>query len=183
MRLDETLRLRLVTSQGSPYPSRSPRRLVSYTPLAPLATGTAFIYLDVFDRAVDICRQRSCANCCSSPALAELKLLASAAHTWQCARAAAAAAAQHPSTEVQRRHTSGSSTPSSPSSTSRCSTTGARTMRRALVLATTTARAVRFGRVLAPVGLLGGASLLSSARAPVHESNVARPQLTRRSHR
>merc|ERR1719217_2023339 len=38
-------------------------------------------------------------------------------------------------------------------------------MRRALVLATTTARAVRFGRVLAPVGLLGGASLLSSARA------------------
>ena len=72
MRLDETLRLRLVTSQGSPYPSRSPRRLVSYTPLAPLATGTAFIYLDVFDRAVDICRQRSCANCCSIPALAEL---------------------------------------------------------------------------------------------------------------
>ena len=107
MRLDETLRLRLVTSQGSPYPSRSPRRLVSYTPLAPLATGTAFIYLDVFDRAVDICRQRSCANCCSIPALAELDtallrcslsstLLASAAqsaaHTWQCARAAVAAA-------------------------------------------------------------------------------------------
>ena len=37
-------------------------------------------------------------------------------------------------------------------------------MRRALVLATTTARAARFGRVLAPVGLLGGASLLSRAR-------------------
>ena len=31
---------------------------------------------------------------------------------------------------------------------------------RLLVLATTTARAARFGRVLAPVGLLGGASLL-----------------------
>ena len=73
MRLDETLQAQLVTSQGSPYPSRSPkRRLVSYTPLAPLAAGTAFIYLDVFDRAVDICRQRGCANCCSIPALAEL---------------------------------------------------------------------------------------------------------------
>ena len=45
---------------------------MSYTPLAPLAAGTAFIYLDVFDRAVDICRQRGCANCCSIPALAEL---------------------------------------------------------------------------------------------------------------
>ena len=37
-------------------------------------------------------------------------------------------------------------------------------MRRALVLATTTARAARFGRVLAPVGLLGGASLMSRVR-------------------
>ena len=36
-------------------------------------------------------------------------------------------------------------------------------MRRALVLATT-ARAARFGRVPAPVGLLGGASLMSRAR-------------------
>ena len=53
------------------------RRLVSYRPLAP--SQAAFL-LDVFDRAVDICRQRSCANCCSSPALAELELLASAAH-------------------------------------------------------------------------------------------------------
>ena len=35
---------------------------------------------------------------------------------------------------------------------------------RLLVLATTTARAARFGRVLAPVGLLGGASLMSRAR-------------------
>ena len=35
---------------------------------------------------------------------------------------------------------------------------------RLLVLATTTARAARFGRVLALVGLLGGASLMSRAR-------------------
>ena len=80
MRLDETLRLRLVTSQGN--------RLVSYTPLAP---GQRSFTSTCFDRAVDICRQRSCANCCSIPALAELDtallrcslsstLLASAAH-------------------------------------------------------------------------------------------------------
>ena len=35
---------------------------------------------------------------------------------------------------------------------------------RLLVLATTTARAARFGRVLAPGGLLGGPSLLARAR-------------------
>ena len=62
MRLDETLRLRLVTSQGKD-------RLVSYTPLAP---GQRSFTSTCFDRAVDICRWRSCANCCSIPALAEL---------------------------------------------------------------------------------------------------------------
>ena len=60
--LDETLRLRLVTSQGK-------NRLVSYTPLAP---GQRSFTSTCFDRAVDICRWRSCANCCSIPALAEL---------------------------------------------------------------------------------------------------------------
>lgn len=62
MRLDETLWLSLVTSQGK-------MRLVSYTPLAP---GQRSFTSTCFDRAVDICRWRSCANCCSIPALAEL---------------------------------------------------------------------------------------------------------------
>ena len=87
MRLDETLQAQASYVAGFPVPLPVPQTPASVLHAASAAgRGTAFIYLDVFDRAVDICRQRSCANCCSSPALAELDTVLRFAHCLQVLR-------------------------------------------------------------------------------------------------